>query len=103
MGRKQSWCQQCRAADNQEILGPRKLITRSAGFFDLVIWRISIEFLSSTQRRIKADQAKLEGGVLVLYVYTTDRRMLPSTGSFPIQTIKWARLGKMVLIGDPKR
>jgi hypothetical protein len=29
--------------------------------------------------------------------------MLPSTGSFPIQTIKWARLGKMVLIGDPKR
>jgi hypothetical protein len=44
---------------------------------------ITIEFVSGIQKRIKADKAKLEDGVLVLCVYTTDRRMLMSTGSFP--------------------
>jgi len=65
---------------------------------------ITIEFVSGLQRRIKADKAKLEDGVLVLYVYTPDRRMLLSTGSFPVETIKWARLDNgTVLIGDPQQ
>jgi hypothetical protein len=53
---------------------------------------ITVRFYSAQCLTLKADSAKVEGGVLILYVYTGDRSKLQPTRVFPIESVVAAQL-----------
>ena len=63
---------------------------------------ITIRFYSAQYQTLKADSAKVEDGVLILYVYTNDRSKLQPTRIFPIESVEAAQLSDgTVVFGDP--
>jgi hypothetical protein len=48
---------------------------------------ITIRFNSGQYQTLKTDSAKVEDGVLILFVYTNDRSKLQPTHIFPIETV----------------
>ena len=63
---------------------------------------ITIHFYSGQYLTVKADSAKVEDGVLILYVYANDRSKLQPTRIFPIEGVKAAQLSDGTAVyGDP--
>jgi hypothetical protein len=63
---------------------------------------VTIRFYSAQYLTLKADSAKVEDGVLILYVYTNDRSKLQPTRIFPIEGVEAAQLSDgTVVLGDP--
>ena len=63
---------------------------------------ITIRFHSAQSLTLKADSAKVEDGVLILYVYTDDRSKLQPTRIFPIESVEAAQLSDgTVVFGAP--
>ncbi len=63
---------------------------------------ITIRFKSGQQnRRLKADSAAVNDGILELYVYTKDRTKLQMANSFSAKDVRWALLDNgTYVVGD---
>jgi hypothetical protein len=63
---------------------------------------ITIRFYCGQYLTLKADSAKVEDGVLILYVHSKDRSKLQPTQIYPIETIESAQLSDGTAVhGDP--
>jgi hypothetical protein len=63
---------------------------------------ITIRFKSAQYLTLKVDAAKVEDGVLILYVYSKDRGRLQATRIYPIVAIEAAQLSDgTVVYGEP--
>ena len=63
---------------------------------------ITIRFYSAQCLTLKADSARVEDGVLILYVHSKDRRKLQPTQIYPIESVEAAQLSDgTVVYGEP--
>jgi hypothetical protein len=63
---------------------------------------ITIRFYSGLYLTLKADSAKVEDGVLILYVYSNERSKLQPTQIYPIETVESAQLSDGTAVhGEP--